>query len=66
MITLAIEFDPTNGSMRVNGSPEVMGNLILAMGLLEAGKQAMIDQAKAQERRVQPASIIPPGFPIKP
>jgi len=63
MASLMIEMDPTNGGLNVKGTQDVMGNLILAFGMLEAAKMALVDQAKVNERRVQPASVLPPGFP---
>lgn len=60
---LIINFDPSNGSIAIGGSPNVMGNQVLAFGLLEIAKVAIIKQAEANERRVQPATLMPPGFP---
>ena len=68
MVFLALEFEADNRRYAgQSGSPEVMGNLILAMGLLEDGKQALIDQAEvhrsgaSNRRRFSRHRVSPPS-----
>jgi len=66
-IQLIITFDPAEGTVGVgSNSPEIMGNPVLTFGMLEAAKMAITKQLQQNENRVQPATILPPGFPVKP
>ena len=59
-----ITFDPSNGSLGVGSNdPKILGDRILCLGLLEMTKLALQEQWKQSENRVQPVSMMPPGFP---
>jgi len=62
-LQFVIQFDPSTGELGLAGSPEVMGNQVLAFGLLETAKHAIVAQAAKAERRIQPATFMPPEFP---
>lgn len=65
-LQLIVTFDPSTGGLGIGGTPDVLGNQVLAFGMLEAAKQAIVQHAQQNERRVQPVSTLPPGFPVKP
>jgi len=52
---LIVEFKE-NGSISVNGP---IGDKVLAYGMLEAAKDAIREYNVAQQRLVQPATVIP-------
>lgn len=63
-LQLVISFDPTTGALGIGGAPEVLGNQVLAFGMLESAKVAMIQNAIKSENRITPATMLPPpGFP---
>ena len=48
------------GNLQIQGIPD---NPIMALGILEAGKAAMLEHYRAaREQRVQGVTMIPPGF----
>lgn len=51
-----------NGQLGVAVSEDIAGNLALVLGFIELGKTALIDQAKQNERRVQPVYELPQGL----
>ena len=53
------------GQLGVAVSNDIAGNLPLVLGFIELGKQALLDRAKQPEQRIQPATMLPPGFPVQ-
>lgn len=57
MVQLTITLDEATGNIQVNGP---IDQTILAYGLLEAAKQAIIDHSKQPKSLIQPVSMTPP------
>lgn len=53
MAQIVIEFSE-DGNLGLKTSPDVAGNMVLCMGMLEVAKMAMQDQHKQNQNRVQP------------
>lgn len=56
-VSILVEYDPATRNVSVNGPTD----LVLAMGMLEMGKQAMIRSAQARSApAIMPVGAIPP------
>lgn len=64
MAQIIIEFD-ANGNLGLKTSPDVAGNMVLCMGMLEVAKMAMQDNHQKNQNRVQPvpAGVVLPPMP---
>ncbi len=51
-----------NGQIGMKVSNDIAPQLPIVLGLLEVAKVTWIEQAKQQQNRVQPVSMLPPGL----
>lgn len=55
MAQITIEFSP-QGALGLKMSPDVGQNIVLALGMLETAKVAILEQHKQHQNLVQPAT----------
>jgi hypothetical protein len=62
-LQLVITYDPSTSQLGLQGSPELINNQVMVFGVLDLTKAIIFKNAQDNERRVQPVSAMPPGFP---
>jgi hypothetical protein len=59
MAEIKIMIDEHTGQLGVAVSNDIGGNMPVIFGFLELAKHALMEQAKQNERRIQPATSLP-------